>query len=128
MVEIDICRKGHRVHTELNPNIEYTNFCPVCDENMYSFELAKATLDEKVAHEIISSHGEIEVNSKGEVLKHTIDAESVHGSEVVFVDLIEYERFWGNKPSFEIDILDVRCILATGEVLEFSNYRNSTRG
>ncbi len=116
---------GHRVYKELDKTLDYPYFCPQCDENYYRFECELKTSDREIAHLVESSNGELWLNKSGDVL---IQRTTPECSNVVWFDLKEYEEVWGNKPEYDIDILDLRGILSDGRELVWSEYKKRRGG
>lgn len=118
------CRFGHRVYTELNKEVGYPYFCPQCDENQYRFELELKTFDREVAHLVESSNGLLWLNKSGDVL---IQRTNDKCAKVIWFDLEEYENFWNKNPEYNLDILDLRGVLADGRELVWGKYRNEAK-
>lgn len=119
-MKTQFCNKNHRVFPELNSEVDYPFFCPQCDENYYGIELTEKDADLEVAHTVESSNGTLELDSSGNVTRQDTNEEC---GKVVWFDLEQYEEVWGRKPTRELDILDLRGIMADGRELMWSDYK-----
>lgn len=119
------CKENHRVYPELNKIMDYYGyFCPRCDENYYTIELTEKEVDNEIKYKILSSNGELYLNKDGDVIYQLTSPDCY---KVIWFDLEEYKEFWGKEPQEEIDILDIRGILANGRELIWNSSRSLQR-